>query len=279
MQKNQICIVIPIYKEELNLLETKSVLQCLKVLADYPIYFVAPEGLKMAFYEEKFSAIRKAIFFDKNYFESLQGYNKLMLNSAFYKMFEAFSYMLVYQTDCYVFRDELLMWAKRDFDYIGGIWFKGFAGNPYAGAKIWKAGNGGFSLRKVDSAIKILSSKKTIKNFLELLREKKKLLNVSRLQFITELFFLPLNVLGYKNNYSYCASNYEFNEDFYFIEMYEKNKNFKIPPIQEVLTFSWDTHPYYIYELTNDIPFGCHAWFREDFPYEGNKNFWLKKID
>ncbi|AXB55361.1 DUF5672 family protein [Flavobacterium fluviale] len=278
MEKNQICIVIPIYKEELNLSETKSVLQCLKVLSDYSIYFIAPEGLKIEFYEKKFSEIPKTIFFDKNYFESLKGYNKLMLNSEFYKTFDTFSYMLVYQTDCYVFRDELLMWAKKGFDYIGGIWFEGFVGNPYLGAKMWKAGNGGFSLRKIDSAIKILSSKKTIKNFRELFQEKKKMMNVSRVQLIRELFFLPLYVIGYKNNYSYCANNYEFNEDFYFIEMYERNKIFKMPLIGEALTFSWDRHPSYMYEQTNDTPFGCHAWFREDFPYEANKKFWLKKI-
>lgn len=278
MQKNQICIVIPIYKKELDLLETKSVLQCLKVLSDYSIYFIAPEGLKMDFYEKKFSAIPKTIFFEKNYFESQRGYNKLMLNSEFYKMFDMFRYMLVYQTDCYVFKDELLMWAKKDFDYIGGIWFEGFVGNPYLGAKMWKAGNGGFSLRKIDSAIKILSSKEIIMNFLELFKEKKKLLNVSRVQLIRELFLLPLYAIGYKNNYLYCANNYQFNEDFYFVEMYERNKNFKMPLIREVLTFSWDRHPSYMYEQTSDIPFGCHAWFREDFPYEENKKFWLKKI-
>ncbi|GAA6764465.1 DUF5672 family protein [Flavobacterium johnsoniae] len=278
MGKEEICIVIPIFKEELNVYEIKSVKQCISILSDYSIYFIHPHGLNLDFYKTKFPDIELFMDLDKSYFKGIVGYNKLMLNVSFYKIFKKYKYMLIYHTDCYVFRDELLDWAKKKYDYIGGIWFEGFVSDPYLGAKIWKAGNGGFSLRKIDSFIKILSSKKPIKYFSELFKEKKKFLKINRLQFIKQLVFLPLNMLGYKNNYSYYARNYKLNEDFFFVEAFENNKSFKIPSVKDALFFSWDRHPSYLYQNLNSIPFGCHAWFRDDVPYEQNKDFWLNKI-
>lgn len=278
MNKKEICIVIPIYKEILNVFEIQSVEQCIKVLSDYTIHFVSSKGLNVDFYRENFSEIKNFTFFDNAYFEGIKGYNRLMLNSNFYKTFDYFEYMLVYQTDCYVFRDELLEWSNKGYDYIGGIWFEGFVGNPYLGSKLWQAGNGGLSLRKIKSIKNFLASKKPIKNMQQLIMEKKKLYKKGKINFFKELFLFPLNIFGYQNNYNYQAKMFSLNEDFFFIEAYAKYNELKMPDVEDAIRFSWDRCPAFLYEKLGQLPFACHAWFREDFPYEGNKEFWSKYI-
>jgi len=53
MNKNEICVVIPIYKEILNSFEIQSVEQCVKVLSDYTIHFVCPNDLNISFEYKK----------------------------------------------------------------------------------------------------------------------------------------------------------------------------------------------------------------------------------
>lgn len=278
MNKKEICIVIPIYKETLKSFEIISVEQCIAVLSDYTIHFVCPKGLNVDFYKEKFSGTINFTYFDKYYFEGLAGYNRLMLSVGFYKAFGKYQYMLVYQTDCYVFRDELLDWANKGYDYIGGVWFEGFVGNPYLGSKLWQAGNGGFSLRNIKPITRLLASKKPIKNLQQLILEKKKLYKNGKINFFKELFLLPLNVFGYQNNYKYKAEIHNLNEDLFFMEAYSKYKELKIPNVEDAVFFSWDRCPAFLYEKLGQLPFACHAWYREDFPYVGNKIFWSKHI-
>ncbi len=278
MNKKEICIVIPIYKETLNSFETQSVEQCVKILSDYSIHFACPHGLSLDFYKEKFPKISNYDFFKDDYFKNLEGYNKLMLSSDFYKRYNKFSYMLLYQTDCFVFKDNLLDWCNKGYDYIGGLWFDDFDGNPDKGANIWQAGNGGFSLRKIESIIILLNSKKRLKKSNQLIAEKIQLFNKSKSNFLKALFFLPLNICGYHNNYCFEAKNYKNNEDIFFIEASLARKDFKVPLVSESLFFSWDRCPGFLYEKIGVLPFGCHAWFREDYPYVGNMHFWLNHI-
>ena len=278
VNKKDICIVIPIYKEYLNDFEIQSVEQCGKVLSNYSHCFVAPKGLNIDFYIKRFPSIVNFLYFDQSFFIDIAGYNRLMLSVIFYKAFENYKYMLVYQTDCYVFRDELLTWANKGCDYIGGIWFENYTGDPYLGAKFLYPGNGGLSLRKIKSIIGMLSSKKPIKKWGELFIETKRLRNKGRISFVKGFFLFPLYVFGYKNNINYNSKKYQFNEDAFIIQTSLKLKSFKIPNAEEAIGFSWDRHPKYLFTLTGNLPFGCHAWYREDELYKGNREFWLEKI-
>ena len=279
MDKNEICIIIPIYKETLDVFEIQSIKQCIKVLSDYPIHFVCPRGLNINFYKEEFSEIVNFTYFDKHYFEDLAGYNRLMLSVGFYETFNNYKFMLIYQTDCYVFRDELLEWANKGFDYIGGIWFERFVGDPFLGSKLWCAGNGGFSLRKIESIIRLLTSNKPLRSINQLLMDKKKVYKTEKTNFLKELFLFPLNIFGYRNNYKYQAKIYRSNEDVYFTEAYLKYNGLKIPNVEDAISFSWDRCPEFMFEYLGHLPFACHAWYREDFPYNGNKEFWSKYIN
>jgi hypothetical protein len=66
--------------------------------------------------------------------------------------------MLIYQLDAWVFKDDLMKWCNKGYDYIGAPWFEDF-GSYEKGKKLWRVGNGGFSLRKIKYFCKVLSWK------------------------------------------------------------------------------------------------------------------------
>jgi len=275
--KSDICILIPIYKEILNDFEIKSVEQCVKVLSDYTIHFICPKELNTDFYKENFSGIVDFTYFDKYYFKDLAGYNCLMLSAGFYKAFDKYKYMLVYQTDCYVFEDKLLEWATKDYDYIGGIWFDDYHGNPEQGARMWYPGNGGLSLRKINTMIKLLSSKRPLRGIKVLIGDMKKN-NSSRISTLKWCLSLPWLLLGYQNNFRFLAKQYTVNEDVFFMEANLIYNRINAPVVEEAVYFSWDKSPRYLYNQYKKLPFACHAWFREDSGYDGNFQFWSKYI-
>lgn len=276
--KSEICILIPIYKESLNEYEVQSVNQCIKILSDYTIHFICSNELDITLYRAQFPEIINYNFFDPSYFKDVSGYNCLLMSCDFYKKFSNYEFMLIYQTDCYVFTDELLNWAKKGYDYLGGVWFEGYVGNPYLGSKPWRAGNGGLSLRNIQTMICLLSSKKPLRSFQQLITEKRKLFKIDAFDGIKEFLFLPFNLIGYQNNCRNYSKEFKHNEDIFFMHIHTVYKVLKIPKVEDVLLFSWDRCPGFLFDTLNALPFACHAWYREDDYYDGNKKFWSKHI-
>src|SRR3546814_12069713 len=62
--------------------------------------------------------------FDDGYFKDISSYNSLMMSSAFYQSFLEYKYILIHQTDAFVFNNELKEWCEKDFDYIGDPWLR-----------------------------------------------------------------------------------------------------------------------------------------------------------
>jgi hypothetical protein len=277
--KKEICILIPIYKESLNEYESQSVTQCIKILSDYTIHFICSNELDITLYEATFPEIINYSFFDQNYFKDVSGYNSLLLSYNFYKKFKNYDFMLVHQTDCFVFKDDLLAWAHKDYDYIGGLWFEGFHGNPELGEKLWYPGNGGLSLRKIKPMIDLLTSKSPLRNWRQLLIEKKIINKGYIFKDFKGAVVLFLNLFGYKNNSSYLAKQWEKNEDVFFLNMNEVYNRLKVPNVNKALFFAWDRRPDYLFKNYKQLPFACHAWYRTDFPYTENKDFWSNFIE
>ena len=173
---NKYCIVIPIWKETLDCVEEISLKRLRKILVDdkmnigvwhelkdySPVYLVCPEGLDTTAYENIYNVgdteiDLKKVEFDKKYFQSTATYSQLCISYDFYNIFSDYEYMLIYQLDCYLFKDEIIKWCDKGYDYIGGPiistdcgWDtvkesqKGKSWTPYVG-------NGGFSLRKIET--------------------------------------------------------------------------------------------------------------------------------
>ena len=260
----KVAIIIPIYKSEPDSLEKLSLDQCQKILGHYPVYIVAPEGLDISFYVQHFPSI-KVEFFDASFFISTVSYNRLMLSPNFYSMWSDYEFILIYQLDAYVFRDELKLWCEKDFDYIGAPVHDFKLDNFTPEIEIATL-NGGFSLRKISSFLQILHSFHFIYSFKDLLKA-----NTHQ-----NLFLGPLKALKYfltGNNTYFRFNKYDRNEDYFWAFIApQKNKSFKVAPINESLQFGFDNKPDKSFELANKtLPFGCHA-------IDKNIEFWKTLI-
>jgi len=149
---DQIGIVIPIYKSSPSREEEISMHRAFEILNHYRFYFVAPQKLDLINYEKFLTHSPAIIRFSDNYFNNgLEGYNQLMLSKEFYTEFSSCKYILIYQPDAYVFRDDLMEWCMTGYDYIGAPWMEDKNGRTQLNG----VGNGGFSLRKIESFLHI----------------------------------------------------------------------------------------------------------------------------
>lgn len=158
LDKKEVAVVIPIYKTNLNTKEKVSLQQALTVLGRYDVVGIAPEDLYITD-EKQFSCIER---FSSRYFESIETYNILMLSDLFYRRFEKYEYILIYQLDAFVFEDKLSFFCQAGYDYIGAPWLNGMFHYVDESRCIWHVGNGGLSLRRVKSIINLLEEKQPL---------------------------------------------------------------------------------------------------------------------
>jgi len=245
-----VAVCIPVYKTELHPYEVMSLIQCLTVLGKHPIIFVCGETLDVTVYEElckgKVDFVTER--FNDDYFTSIAGYNQLLLSTAFYQRFINYQYMLIYQLDAYVFKDDLDYWCSQGYDYIGAPYlFVDLDLHPIKILTTYRkllrflnktgivkyqyrhVGNGGLSLRNVKKAI------------------------------------------GFLRIFKRLVARWELNEDSLFthygnlIFFY-----FKLAPEKDALRFAFEERPAESYIINNkQLPFGCHA-----FAKWNDDNFW-----
>jgi len=256
MDIKKVAVIIPFYKDELSAYESVALGQCFKILAPYPIIAIKPKSLVLPQEVAKYPFF-DAILFDDECFSSVEAYNRLMMDEKFYKQFLAYEYILIYQLDAFVFKDELNYWCTQHYDYIGAPWIKPRKQNifkralskiqyythtryniqknglPTSKQRDYKVGNGGFSLRK------------------------------------TRIFYDICITHRATINYYNGRQHHLFNEDiFWSVEVNRKRKLLNIPSWKTALKFSFEFHPARALALNKDqLPFGCHAW-------DLNVDFW-----
>ncbi|TDW52316.1 hypothetical protein EV144_1011005 [Flavobacterium sp. 270] len=242
--KDSVKIVIPIYKDHFGELEEKSFLQCVKLLGEFDIVLVQPEGLDNSYITKNYPQIEVKSF-PKHYFKNIEGYNELLLSSSFYEAFLDVEYMLIYQLDAFVFKNDLKEWCQKGYDYIGAPWIAtpvDTFGKKVLNAVIknfkskkkkireqifYKVGNGGFSLRKVASHYAIAKEKS---------------------EFITDFLKADKKEIYFMEDVFWSLKAPEFNTDF------------KIPDYKEGVAFAIDRKPEIALKINNNqLPFGCHG--------------------
>ena len=177
-----------------------------------------------------------------------------------YDLFSASDYILIYQLDAYVFRDELDEWVAKGYDYIGAPWiikrglsyylFGGWMqalhrklhpigeGENMVHAHLaFSVGNGGLSLRRVSKM------REMAEQFAD---------EISRLRFGEER---------------------RAAEDVFFSLVAGHRCGLKKPGWREALAFAWESKPDYCMHTIGKLPFGCHAWSLPRY-----KSFWKQYI-
>lgn len=250
------CIVaFPVYQAP-NKLELSFLENGVKLTKNFKQVVVAPEGLII---DKSFGELEKLEVkrFAKPYFEGIRGYNQLLLSKDFYATFRLFDYLLIHQSDVFLFKDELNFWCEKDYDYIGAPWFRpdlvdlqGFSSfyqkikllvkkNKLYAGRHNKVGNGGFTLRKIAAALTVLE-----------------LANPSVLK-------------KYRQSIGDA-----YNEDIFWSLEAPQITDFSIPQWKEAMHFAVEFNPAVAYHdyLNGQLPFGCHA------PLKHDPLFWKKFI-
>jgi hypothetical protein len=144
-----------------------------------------------------------------------------------------------------VFSGDLEGWCRQGWDYIGAPWFHSWHPRQFPDSEHSEdpvdrhgtVGNGGFSLRKVGSALAVLTSPKR-PLYRQLMRE-----------FV-----------------HYTGSHEDI---FWSFSAPKLVDSFRIPRPRQALEFSFETQPRYCHrENAGRLPFGCHGWFKWD------REFW-----
>lgn len=258
-------IVIHIYKPKLNEFEIISVRNCIEVLNKYPIKYVAPLSLDISWYSSKFKLNESSVLrFENKYFKCLKGYNRLMTSLKFFHSFIGYDYILIHHADAWVFRDELDYWCKKGYDYIGAPIYEydGTISPPdknYIGV-----GNGGFSLHKVSSAIKVLTTFKQVYHFSESLKWWRRYNWKGRLYYFVYLMRIAFRLGG---NAHYWLNYIKLNEDIFWGKYVpESFPDFRVAPFEEAYKFSMEYNAEKLINLNKEkLPFGTHQWYKGDF--------------
>ncbi|WP_326538930.1 DUF5672 family protein [Pseudorhodoferax sp.] len=224
-------VLVPVYRPTLPPLEQYSLDLSLAALAGRPAAFVAPHGLDRRYYQQRYPQVAFAAF-DDAFFASIPGYNRLLLDVAFYQRFAAHSHLLILQTDAVVLRDELDAWCAAPYDYLGAPWPDGhelfvnldrFGGANGKRMKV-HVGNGGLSLRRIDKCT-------------ALLREFPQAATV------------------------FCQTG--SNEDLFFAFMGALSGDFVLPGEIAASRFAMELRPsYYLAVNGGHAPMGGHAWWK-----------------
>lgn len=260
-------IVVPVYKEQFDASEQKSLDRLIDVLGGYPIHFVCPKSLSLINYSHRFGRVMTQRFPDK-YFKSLDGYNNLLTNSEFYRSFSEYEYILIYHPDAYVFRDEMEYWLRMGYDYIGAPLYR-FDGTSEPADYIG-VGNGGFSLRRVAAHLRVLKTFRRVYSRNEVYKWWSKYNFRGRLRYISYLFRMNLPFGG---NCHEQFNKMRVNEDvFWGCLVGSVFNDFRVASFEDARQFSIEYNPRRLLELNaNALPFGCHKWSSELlFPYWRN---------
>ena len=255
--KRRVKIVVPVYTETLDGRAEKSLRQTVRVLGHHPITLLAPEDLNTKELEHRFS-LYEITRVSSRWLgcRGIVGYNEMMLSREFYEMFSDYDYILICQTDAWIFRDELIEWCDTGYDYVAAPWPKRKFYNR-AVVRLWlamrrrlllsdkrilrqqgfnKVGNGGLSLRRVEAFIKACD----------------------RYAEVIDIFKHKRGML--------------YNEDWFWSII---PSEMRYPSLDEALGFSFDIRPQMCYELAGGrLPFGCHGWYKKR-----NIEFWKPIIE
>ena len=102
------CIVIPIYKAELNRIEKIVLDNLLQKIQNYPRCFMAPSDLELGWYQKNYQDIDQQVFADWKS-DSLDAYNQLMMKESFYKRFDENEYILIFQLDGFILKGDSVL--------------------------------------------------------------------------------------------------------------------------------------------------------------------------
>jgi hypothetical protein len=257
-----VAIVVPLSaRTTLSPEEELSLRHLVHFLGGYDSYFIVPPGVSMQ--RQGF----RELHVPRKFFGSAAAHNRLLMWPAFYSAFREYEYILIYHLDSLVFSDRLLDWCRAGWDYVGAPWIPS-DDTPWV--KEPRVGNGGFTLMRVESALRVLYNRhcqRPVTFWADL---------VTRYGAFRRTFALferlPDGLPGSRALARVAAharrseNPIGWNNDFFWsFEAERYCPGFKVATVEHGLRFAFEAAPRTCFELNHrQLPFGCHAWTRFD---------------
>lgn len=233
--KNSFNIIVPIYHklEHFEEVSIRALRNHLDTIKKRDVWFILPDGDEdtreclLDFLTDELNWKLNTNFYikeyDKKWFESKYAYSKLLLTYEFYKGWYERGYRksFIYQTDCYLFRDEFNEWAVKSYTFVGAPVVATNSDWGYYGGYV---GNGGFSMRD------------NYKLYLLLYRDENNKGNEIWEKHGEEFETATLE----KNN----DLRYIDFEDIFICKMLSKYMYIDIPNVKEAAKFAFDRNPF-----------------------------------
>lgn len=237
-------IIIPVYYEKptrLDEVALSSLISNLEDISDYDMFFVQPDGLDTARWKAEVDHDVHIRTFNKEYFKSTLTYSSLLMSYSFWKEFEEYEYALLYQTDTYCIGGDLKHFIDLGVDYIGAP----IIATDAKWESVPAIGNGGVSLRKVQSMIETTDPDG---------------------QFIQESKDMIKRIDDANGNM------YTTFEDLYFCQLVPKLWEFELATFYDASHFSFDMNADVLYDMTShELPLFVHA-------LDKNIRFWQSHL-
>lgn len=202
--------------------------------------------------------------FPDRYFGSARAHGSLLLSEQFYEAFLDYDYVLIHHLDALVFSDRLLEWCLAGYDYLGAPWLLS-RDTPHVTAQ--KVGNGGFSLRRVRSFLRVLTSRTYFVDPDEYWRRYAartspvvRWLNVPR-KYLKRV--VRLNDVRWHVRWALRGGVHEDRFWAEFATHYDAD--FRIAPVDVAMRFAFEAEPRACFDrIGQQMPFGAHRWAKFD---------------
>ena len=202
--------------------------------------------------------------FPDRYFRSARAHDSLLLSEQFYRAFLGYDFILTYDLEALVFSDRLTEWCRAGYDYIGAPWLIS-PDTPHITAS--KVGSGGFSLRRVRSFLRVLTSRRHFiepgeywQRYAARAGRFMRLLNTPR-KYLKRL--VPFNGVRWHVR---TALRGNVHEDRFWAEYATHyDPEFRIAPVDVAMRFAFEAEPRTCFErIGGQMPFGAHRWQKFD---------------
>lgn len=159
----RLAVLVPTHLERLDEELTATLLHNAAQLKGYKLEVIMPETCSPKWYEALFAehGIDGAVRLVRaEYFGSPAAVNKMGTDPAFYQIYKEFDYVLICHLDAWVFRgDRLTYWMDKGYDFVGAPLFLPENDRVHFLKRMAPFGcNGGLSLRRVASCIRVLET-------------------------------------------------------------------------------------------------------------------------
>jgi hypothetical protein len=227
-------------------------------LSRYDIYVVVPESQRGVYP----GFIRKP--FADRFFGSPEAFGALLLTRDFYRAFLGYECILLYHLDSLVFSDRLQEWCAAGYDYIAPPWLIS-PDTPHITEE--KVGNGGFSLRRVRSFLRVLESRRYFvepaeywHKFAARSGRLTRLVNSPR-RYLKKLIFL--NDIHWHVRMALKGGVHE--DRFWAEYATHYDSDFRIAPVDVAMRFAFEAEPRRSFDrIGRQPPFGAHRWQKFD---------------